>query len=300
MPRPKRKFPAFLAVAAFCSTAAIAALAADASDDPASRLEDVESKLEKDARHQADIAREVEALSADVATLRSQMIATAAAIQSYEEGLTEIELQLVELDAEGTALKERIERRGGQHAAMMNAMVRFARNPPEAALVLPGAPIDTVRGAIVMRAALTPLEAGIKRDWEDLSRLAAIRTKTAEDQEDKRAQATSLKSESARLDQLFKRMVILQERAQTDSAETTKRLAKLSAEAKDLKDLLGRLKAHRPPEAKAKAPEAGAPEAEKQTALLKPPAPNTALRAAADDAQLFARLMAWERPGETP
>lgn len=267
MHRPERKLSAFLIAAVFCSAAAVgAALAADPGGDPVHRLKDVESKLEERRKHQADLTKEVERLSADIANLRSQMISTAAAIQSYEEGLTDIELQLVELDAEAAALKERLARRDGQHAAMLGALVRFARNPPEAALVLPTAPIDTVRGAIVMRAALTPLEAGIKRDWRDLSRLAAIRAKTAEDEADKRAQASSLKSESARLDELFERMVALQKRAQSDSAETAKRLAKLSGEAKDLKDLLVRLKAQQPA-----APKAEAPADATQTALVRPP-----------------------------
>ena len=266
MHRPDRIFHVLIAAAAFCSTAVFVALAADPGGDPVRRLHDVESKLEADTKHQADLAKEVEALSSDVASLRTQMIATAAAIQSYEEGLTEIELQLAELDAEAASLKERLARRAEQHSAMMNAMVRFARNPPEAALVLPAAPIDTVRGAIVMRAALTPLEDEIKRDWEDLSRLTALRAKIADEQEDKKTQASNLKSESARLDQLFKRMVSLQERARDESATTAKRLAKLSAEAKDLKDLLGRLKAQHPAPAKGEAAQG-----ETQTAFVKPP-----------------------------
>jgi len=263
--RPERTF-AVLVFTAFCSTAALSpAWGEDA--DPARRLHDVESELKTGAEHQAEVSHEIEALAADIAALRGQMISTAAAIQTYEEGLSAIELQLAELDAERAAVEQRLERRDAEHAAMLSAMVRFASNPPEAALLLPAAPIDTIRGAIVMRAALPPLEAGIKRDAEDLARLAAIRDKTAEDQDEKRAQTVSMKSESSRLDQLFKRMVALQKKAEDDSTETAKRVAKLSAQAKDLKDLLARLEAHEPD--KTAAPKTG--QEAKTTAMLKPP-----------------------------
>lgn len=261
--RPERRLFAPVIAAVLC-TAAV--LSAAAGPDPAKRLKDIESELEESAKHQADVSKEVEALSADIAALREQMIETAAEIQSYETGLTDLELRLVELDAEAERLTARLQRRNAQHAAMLGALVRFAQNPPEAALVLPAAPIDTVRGAIVMRAALAPLESGIKRDWKDLSRLAALRGQIARDQEDKKAQARSLKSESARLDTLMARMVALQKKARSDSAETAKRLKTLSAEAKDLQDLLGRLEAG---QAEAEAAEAAKPP--ERTARLKPP-----------------------------
>ncbi len=241
---PDSSLARLLLVAAIFAASPVAA--ETGSGTAANRLQDVEGALQESAKHQAEVNQEVESLSADVAALRSQMIATAAAIQSYEEGLSAIEIQIAELDAEAEATREELTRRGKQYAAMLDAMLRFARNPPEAALLMPASPIDTVRGAIVMRAALAPLQSGIRQDWEDLGRMAELREKITREQDEKLAAATNLKAESAHLDGLFARMVQVQKRALSDSTETAQRLAKLSGQAKDLKELLARLEAQQP------------------------------------------------------
>jgi len=225
--------------------------AAESSDQPAeaqSRLQDVQSAIEEGVKHQAEVNAEVESLSNDIAALRKQTIGTAAAIQDTEEGLSTIELQLVELNAEADAVKDSLGKRRSQYAAMTMALARLARNPPEAALLMPAPPIDAVRGVMVLRAALPPVESDIRALGDELAGLAQLQAKIAKEQDDKLAATSSLKQESARLDALRTRMVALQEKAQNDSAETADRIEKLTADAKDLKDLLARIGAEKPRE----------------------------------------------------
>lgn len=79
MHRPERTF-GLLVLAAFCSTAALSPAWGD-DTDPARRLQDVESELQTGTKHQAEVGKEIEALAADIATLRTQMVSTAAAEQ---------------------------------------------------------------------------------------------------------------------------------------------------------------------------------------------------------------------------
>ena len=248
--------------------------AAESPDQPAvaqSRLQDVQNAIEEGVKHQAEVNSEVESLSNDIAALRKQTIGTAAAIQDTEEGLSTIDLQLVELNAEADAVKDSLGKRRGQYAAMTMALARLARNPPEAALLMPGPPIDAMRGVMVLRAALPPVESDIRALGDELAGLAQLKAKIAKEQDDKIAATGSLKQESARLDALMTRMVALQEKAQNDSAETADRIEKLSSDAKDLKDLLARIAAQRPKEPVPDAAAGAAPKNAQEAALQPPP-----------------------------
>lgn len=268
MPRLEAVLPLVL----ICAIGTAFPAAAESPDQPAaaeSRLQVVKNALEEGVKHQAEVNAEVESLSNDIAALRKQTIGTAAAIQDTEEGLSTIELQLVELNAEADAVKDSLGKRRGQYATMTMALARLARNPPEAALLMPGPPIDAMRGVMVLRAALPPVESDIRALGDELAGLAQLKAKIAKEQDDKLAATGSLKQESARLDALMTRMVALQEKAQNDSAETADRIEKLSSDAKDLKDLLARIAAQRPKEPAQDA--AGAAPKNTQEAALQPP-----------------------------
>lgn len=214
--------------------------------DAAGKLHDVENEIDENTKHQAETDREVEEMAREIDALRAQMVATAKAVQDYEEGLSAIDLQLAELNAESESINESLGQRRGEYAAMLSALARLSRNPPEAALLLPSPPIDVLRGAMVLRATLPPLETGIRSLAGQVTELTQLRAKILQEQSQKIAAANNLKQESAHLDALMARMVEASSRAQSDSAETSQRLAKLSADAKDLKDLLARIETQRP------------------------------------------------------
>jgi len=260
-----------LAAARLLLIAGIAAALPAAAEPPpgrdaASRLHDVESAIKESTQHRAEAEREVEQISREIAALREQMVETARAVQDYEEGLSAIDMKLLDLNSQAGVITESLARRRGEYAAMLAALVRFSQNPPEAALLLPAPPIDTVRGAMVLRAALPPLESGIRSLSDQLASLTELKAKIAREKKEKLAAATNLKQESTHLDDLMRRMVTASKRAQSESSETARRLAKLSADARDLKDLLARIEAARPKAAaKKKAPE--------MAALAPPPVP---------------------------
>jgi len=239
-----------------------------APPDAAGKLHDVENAIEENTRHQAETDRQVEEMAREIAALRDQMVATAKAVQDYEEGLSAIDLQLVELNAESESIREELVQRRGEYAAMLSALAQISRNPPEAALLLPTPPIDVLRGVMVLRATLPPLENGIRSLSGQVAELTQLRAKIMNEQSRKIAAAQNLTQESAHLDGLMARMVEASKRAQSDSAETSQRLAKLSADAKDLKDLLARIEAQRPKEREARAKK----EAPQVAALPVPPA----------------------------
>lgn len=267
MPRPERAAARLLLIAGL-AVALPAAAEQLSPPEAAGKLHQVESAIEEGARQKAESERQVEEMSQEIAALREQMVATAKAVQDNEEGLSAAERQLVELNAESEEVKKSLQRRRGEYAAMLSAMARFARNPPEAALLMPSPPIDTVRGAVVMRAALPQLQSGIEDLADQLTALDQLHDKITLEQAHKSAATQSLKQESAHLDDLMKRMMEAEKAARTESAETAERLAKLSADARDLKDLLAKIEAERPkPQA---APAKKAPE----VAALEPlPAP---------------------------
>lgn len=257
MPRPESDAAAlFLIAGVACGLLGfVVSAAGQTTSEPeaADKLHDVENAIEENTRHHAETDRQVEEMAREIAALRAQLVATAKAVQDYEEGLSAIDLQLVEMSAERETIEESLARRRGEYAAMLSAMARLSRNPPEAALLLPSPPIDVLRGAMVLRATLRPLERGIRSLSDQVTELTRLRAKIVKEQSEKTAAAKDLKEESSHLDTLMARMEEASKRAQSDSAETSQRLAKLSADAKDLKDLLVRIEAQRPKETGAQA-----------------------------------------------
>ena len=248
-------------------SAAWPAAAQEPPDDAAAakRLHEVESAIKENSKRQAEADRQVEEMAREIQALRKQMIGTAKTVQDYEEGLTSIEMQLSKLNAEAGKIASSLSGRRNEYAALLSALARFARNPPETALLLPEPPIDAVRGAMVLRATLPPVEGEIRSLSARLAELTALREKIAREQEEKLAATSHLKEEGTRLDGLIGRMMAAEKKAQSDSNQTAQRLAKLSSDAHGLKDLLDRIEAQRRREREAK-PKAQPP----QIAALQP------------------------------
>ena len=239
-------------------------------DNPESQLEDVEGALKEGRERQAERARRAANLSRQISALSAETVVAARAIQDHEETLLTIERRLVALNAGAAAKRALLARRRGQLTGVLAALERIARRPPEALVVLPAAPVDTVRGAILMRAVLPPLQTRVRALGGDLAALAALRAEIARQQGELRAEAAALVEKRTQLDTLMAHKRELRGRLRADSEAAALRLARLAAEAEDLRDLVTRLGAL--PAAPRGAPEP-APLGERAGAAAVPPPP---------------------------
>jgi septal ring factor EnvC (AmiA/AmiB activator) len=220
-------------------------LPAQAADTPQQQLQSVEQQLQETREQQLRYAQAAEALAAEIEALRAESVATAKAAQEHEAALSTLEEQLAALNAEETGKAKALTRQRGQQAQLLMALERLARNPPEALALAPGDPLDTVRSALLMGAAVPPLEAQAHRLRQEIAALAQLRRRIAEAEGQHRSERLGLDQEQTRLTQLIARKAMLQEQARQGEQESGQRQVQLAAQATDLQQLIERLEAER-------------------------------------------------------
>jgi septal ring factor EnvC (AmiA/AmiB activator) len=218
---------------------------AGAADQPAQKLKAVEKALEESRRSQAKYAEEAEALAAEIESLRSSSIAAAMAAQQDEAAISEIEEQLAGLDRDEAAKTADLRRRSAQSVEILMALQRLARDPPEALALAPGEPVDTVRGGLLLGAAIPQIEAKARNLRAELAALAELRRQIAEKRRQLVAQSAGLADQELALRALTARKALVQSRAARGAEIGAHRLTQLSAAAGDLRDLIERLEAEK-------------------------------------------------------
>jgi murein hydrolase activator len=220
-------------------------LPAYAAESPEQQLKSVEKRLDESRSKEADYARQAESLAAELARLREDSIAAAKAAQEHEAALSALEERLAALGAQEAEKAQELKQHRTQQVELLMALERIARNPPEGLALASGDPLDAARSALLLGAAVPPLEARARNLRQEIATLAELRRQIAEAQERHRGERLVLDDEQARLRDLVTRKQELQRIALAGVEESGQREAQLAAQAADLQQLIDRLSAER-------------------------------------------------------
>ncbi len=242
MPRPEAltlaPLPLLLAGLLIC-------VAAQAAENPQEQLKSAQQQLEENRERQAEYARQAEALAHEIDALRADSVAAAKAAQEHETALSLLEDQLAALGVEEARKAAELKRHRAEQQQLLMALERLARNPPEGLALAPGDPLDAMRSAMLMGAAVPPLEAQARRLSGEIAALADTRRQVAAAEASHRAERIGLDKEEARLAGLIARKAVLQDEAQQGAEETGQRQLQLAAQVSDLQQLIERLDVER-------------------------------------------------------
>jgi septal ring factor EnvC (AmiA/AmiB activator) len=232
--------PKPFAIAISLAALAICSLAQAETADP-SKLESLKQELGTSVERKKALEAQSEAAGKDAELVRSKLIVTAASVQAREAEVSASETRLDELKTAETDLLAQLEKRRAKIAELLVALTRLDRNPPPALAVKPDDALGAIRGAILLGDAVPALRAeaaDLKDRLEQLSRLResilAERTTLA--------QATaSLERDRSSLEKLLANKLARQRRLAAAAETEEARATRLSREATDLTDLIGRL-----------------------------------------------------------
>lgn len=216
---------------------------AQEADSAAERLREVEQGLETGRAREAELARASAATAEAIAALRADSIEAARRVMARQDTLLEISEELTALETQEADLRLRLSAGRDRLARLLSGLARLGRTPPEALLVRPGAPLDVVRGATVLSAAIPALEAEaatVRRTLADLeeTRIQLDERRLAAD-EARRA----MNEEIARLNDAVAQRTEALALTEAQRAEAAARSAALAGEAADIRDLIARLEA---------------------------------------------------------
>jgi len=218
-------------------------LAFAADENAEKKLHAVEEALKKHRQQQKALQSKAKLLGRDLKSMRKSLIGTAASVQRYEDMVSDFEVRLRALAAEQRAKTRALDQRRGELANTLGTIARLSRHPPEALIISPGAPVDVIRGSMVLSAVVPELKARAAILASELAALNHLRIEIGQKRARLAAANQGLSKERTALDRLLKRTARQRQLTLKSSAREKRRLRRLANQAKDLKALIAKLEA---------------------------------------------------------
>jgi septal ring factor EnvC (AmiA/AmiB activator) len=132
-----------------------------------------------------------------------------------------------------------------QFSYVLMALQRMARHPPEAMIVAPVSPSETVRVAILLRAAVPAIKENATILRQSIAELVEVRNQGIDKRQILASLRIGLDAERRSLDGLLEVKRKLKRKTDAKAHKVKKRMLNLVAKAKSLRDLMSRLEVDR-------------------------------------------------------
>ncbi|WP_376957036.1 peptidoglycan DD-metalloendopeptidase family protein [Azospirillum sp. A26] len=215
------------------------------SEAPKDTLKRVEQQLQTGKQRQQQLERQSQALQTELDTLRGRLIALADQARGQEQTLDQLEDSLTALEGEERERSAGLDAERQQIATLLAALQRLARIPPEAALARPESPVDTLRSALLLRDAVPALKARADALSQALTALADTRGKLVDQRAKALAARVALTEKQDEMNRLIARREELSRQTEEERVQVGQRMADLSGQATDLRQLMERIEAER-------------------------------------------------------
>ena len=235
-----------LALIAVAGLMTVPGLAQDKpADSTGSSLEEERAKanaleraIEDSRRKALRLGRAADDLAGQIETLRAQSIEAARNAQDHETRLSDLESQLETLEQRRDAKATDLKARHTQLGATLAALQRIAVRPVDALIVAPGTPIDTVRGATLLGAAIPALEDRADLLRAELTELAALSDEISLRRGEVADTVKALAGERAHLKDVIKRKGETWAVIAAEQRAMQRRASRMATEAKTLRELI--------------------------------------------------------------
>ena len=219
--------------------------AAAQTESPRQTLKRVEQDIQADKALQRQLERQSQTLQKELDELRDRLVGLADRERTQEGELAYLEDTLAALESQERSQAERLDGERQQIAALLAALQRVARIPPEAALARPDGPVDTLRSALLLRDTVPALRARADALAQALTRLAETRESLEAQRSRTYAARLTLVERQKEIAQLVARREELSRQTEDERQQVAQRTARLTGQAADLRQLMERIEAER-------------------------------------------------------
>ena len=233
VPGPER----FLIIATLATFVIAVPARAQSTED----LNQLQKQIEQGQQQADALKARAKQLDREIADLQAAMIKAAKDVQDTESKVTDLEQALAKLEQTAHEKNAALDREQSRLASALMALQRLSRQPPQAILFSPEAPIDAARTARLLSLITPALDARARALQSDLNELREVRAEMAARRDNLAAAVTKLANENRSLSELLARKAGLQKQTINETAATTERIGKLADQAKNLQDLIDRL-----------------------------------------------------------
>ena len=231
---------------AFLLALLLLALPAYAQDEaPGAALKRVEQEIQADKARQRALDQRSDAIRKETEDLRARLVGLAEQARAQEEELDGLEGTLRALEEEERQQATRLDGERQQIAHLLAALQRLSRIPPEVALARPEGPVDTLRSALLLRDTVPALRQRADALAAALNRLAEVRERLEGQRTSIVAKRDALGSRQQEIGALVARREELSRQTDEERIAVGRRMAALTGQASDLKQLMDRIEAER-------------------------------------------------------
>ncbi len=213
--------------------------------DPVGRLKTVEQRLEQSRQEEDALTKRAQDLAAESARLQDAAIGAARTLQASEAEASATESQLATLvRTEQERARDLLARQERERQILM-ALQRLSALPPEAVIAGQQNPIDAARAGILLGNLVPRIEREAREIAQDLAALRETRIALDAKRDEYKKRLAILTQGRQQLADLVRQKQQLANEARNKAEATQKKVALLTVEAGDLKDLIDRLERQR-------------------------------------------------------
>jgi septal ring factor EnvC (AmiA/AmiB activator) len=232
-------------------------------DSRQAELDAVTRDISLSAERRAELAKEIDALDKDRATLNQSLLDAGEQVQKLEVASDHTEQRLRALMRQEDQMRASLNQKRTVLAEVLAALQRIGRNPPPAILVRPEDALASVHSAILLGAVVPELQTAAESVAADLRSLVALRKEQERERDRLRTDTKALLEGRTRISLLLEQKRAQQAASVAALTNEEKRAAALADQATSLRDLIARLESQEPAAAAASA------EAEKAAAIAR-------------------------------
>ena len=211
---------------------------------PSSRkaaLENVERDLEAKKAEIKALEARAESLRKKLQSTQKDLVSVADKITDKERKLNDLEAKIETRTQEQQDIEARLEKDRGSMAAMVLAVERIERVPPEALILKPEAPYKTAQTAMLLQSVLPQIHDRAEGYREDSERLATILKELDADKKSAQVEKAALEKEYASMETLVKERKSMVAKSRSDFDERNQEIKAISQQAASLKELVRKL-----------------------------------------------------------
>jgi septal ring factor EnvC (AmiA/AmiB activator) len=239
--------PVFIAGALICTCASFVAGQTSESRGgpdakPENQLKGINQQLERAAEREKQINRQLSALEREAREISRRLIDLAAKTQTTEEKLTIGERKIADLNDAEQELVTKLSSRQQALGELLVGLQRLERDPPPPLVAHPKDALAAIRSATLFAAIIPAIKSETTAIRADLSRLKNVRASLKTAEQDVHSEQAALDKVRNELNALLDRKKGFVNKTRKELAAEKIRTAALARKAKNLNQLLSRIK----------------------------------------------------------
>jgi len=209
----------------------------------AQALSSIQKKLANETKKKSALQKEIDSVNKDLKKTKQTLVDVAEQVQTTEEHLRSVEQRIANLKAKKKSLTDELKTDKASIGKLILALERIRRSPPEAMLARSETPYRTAQSAMLMADILPSINKHAQTLKTNLSTLSIVANELEGEQKDLLEKTDSLKHRKEELTNLVNKRNDLYTRINSDLKARELSIAKISLQAKDLEELVNKIKA---------------------------------------------------------